>query len=540
MNLATYLTDAGVESYQAAQPILQAFGSDSVELNPSSITEMLVQAQPQFSNAYSILETALAARNSIDVECLSSYVRETLVNRVDPLLTIMNDGLTIAVEFPRLVGATSEGPKTYLLLVQNQDELRPTGGFITAAGTLLLQDGRVVSLEFENSSTLDDFSRPYPVAPWQLQQYMNSPILVFRDANWFPDFPTSSLYAEYLYSYTKNHSVDGVIAFDQQMLVRMLAILGPVQIERVNYPIDASNVISYMISAKTRTDEDYAKGWGDKESINDISHAIIKKILSGNVQWESLVGEIMRMLDEHHLLLQTDSSSINSFLARHGWNGAIRAGNGDFLMVLDSNIGFNKTNMLVETNLTYDVDLTDLNVPISNLTVAHQNNADSKVPCIQWNGLTLEGQKDYPIDRCYWDYLRIYTVAGTSVLDANPQAIPADWMIRRQAVPAQVDTLNDELEGVQGFGILKVVPGGQTITTNFRFALPASIVKLQSDSNEKIYRLRVQKQPGTIAIPLTIRVHFSNSALIQKVPAGALFEKCTLIMSGIAMVPGCF
>ena len=62
------------------------------------------------------------------------------------------------------------------------------------------------------------------------------------------------------------------------------------------------------------------------------------------------------------------------------------------------------------------------------------------------------------------------------------------------------------------------------MTTNFRFALPASIVEPQSDSNEKIYRLRVQKQPGTIAIPLTIRVHFSNSALIQKVPAGALIQ----------------
>jgi hypothetical protein len=84
--------------------------------------------------------------------------------------------------------------------------------------------------------------------------------------------------------------------------------------------------------------------------------------------------------------------------------------------------------------------------------------------------------------------------------------------------------LEDELEGVQGFGLLKVVPGGQSLTTNFRFALPAAIVNSQSDSGEKIYRLRVHKQPGTLAIPLVVRVHFSNNALIQEVPTGALIQ----------------
>ena len=60
---------------------------------------------------------------------------------------------------------------------------------------------------------------------------MNSPVLILRDANWFPDFPTSALYAESLYAYRYSHSVDGVIAFDQHLLVSLLEATGPLQVE---------------------------------------------------------------------------------------------------------------------------------------------------------------------------------------------------------------------------------------------------------------------------------------------------------------------
>ena len=118
----------------------------------------------------------------------------------------MKDGLSVAEELPRLMGATSEGPKTYLLLVENQDELRPTGGLVTAVGTMLMQNGRISSLTFENEdlggnqqvNPLVDWSKPYPAAPWQLQQYMNSPVLLIRDTSWFTNYPTAALYAETL------------------------------------------------------------------------------------------------------------------------------------------------------------------------------------------------------------------------------------------------------------------------------------------------------------------------------------------------------
>ena len=74
-------------------------------------------------------------------------------------------------------------------------------------------------------------------------------VSLVSDTNWFTNYPTAARYAEQLYSYSSNHSVDGVIAFDQQMLVELLRVTGPIQVEGVDYPIDANNVVSYMRAA---------------------------------------------------------------------------------------------------------------------------------------------------------------------------------------------------------------------------------------------------------------------------------------------------
>ena len=516
------LTSADL-SYQAVLPLLEEDGS--ARLSPFRLTELLDQAQPQLMDAQQALDLAVAARSRLSPESLSPEVRDLIVGKVDPLMALMQDGLAVAVELPRLMGATGEGPKTYLLLVQNEDELRPTGGFITAAGTLLIKDGSVSKLNFQSSEYFDNWDKPYPAAPWQLRQYMNSPVLIFRDANWFTDYPTAALYAEYLYSYTNSHSVDGVIAFDQQMLVDILGVTGPIEVEDVPYLIDANNVVAYMRQAKNPTAEDLASpDWNNKVFINKLTRALITKIFSGDVQGEQLFTVLFQSMNERHLLVQLDSPTMTSLLERYYWDGAVRPGKDDFLMVVDSNVGFNKTNAVVESDITYDVDLTRPLSPKALLTVFHKNNAAAVTFCKHWNKVRAEGEKGYPITDCYWNYLRVYMKEGTKLLDATPQFVPDNWMILKQEKQGQVDILKEEIDGVQAFGTLQVLLGGQSLPVSFQFALPADILKVGPGSDQMTYRLKVQKQPGTSAVPITIRVHLPKGALIEKTPSGAVVE----------------
>jgi hypothetical protein len=178
------------------------------------------------------------------------------------------------------VGCYNEGPKTYLLLVQNEDELRPTGGFITAAGTLLLQDGKIGNLEFSNSGNADNWTKPYPSAPWQLREYMNSPVLVFRDTNWFVNYPTATRYVEQLYSYTSNHSVDGVIAFDQQTLVDIRVLL----VDPGELDYQSTQTMLFLHAAAKTPPEEAASPSGTTKLSSTKLPGIMVKIFSGDAE----------------------------------------------------------------------------------------------------------------------------------------------------------------------------------------------------------------------------------------------------------------
>ena len=535
IDLAEGMLNASILSYQAGQPLLNEFDSQDSALEPAGLTALLLQAQPQLEDAREELDGALAARESIETEHLSPRLHSLLVEEVDPVLKLADESLSLARALPGIVGAGSEGPKTYLLLVQNEDELRPTGGFITSIGNLVLHNGQVMSLNFEEAGELEDWSKPYPAAPWQLREYMNSPVLVLRDSNWFTDFPTTALWAEYLYAYTHSHSVDGIIAFDQHFLVMLLTQLGPLAVEGAPYPITDKNVIEYMRQAKIRpVGETIPTGWYRKEFIGKIAEALLGELSSGQSHdWRAIGGVLSRALAERHLLLQFDDPIIAGLTAERGWDNAVHPEGGDFLMVTDTNIGFNKTSAVVDVSLSYDVDLIDVASPESTLTLTHKNNASKDVPCIHWNTGQITGEASYPINRCYWSYLRVYKQAGVELLDATPHAIPGDWMLLGQNVPARVDELDEELPGVQGFGTLLVVPGGRSRSTSFKFALPGTVLSAEDagqSPSQHIYHLEVQKQPGTLAIPITIRIHLPNRAELKSTSTDAIIQDNDLLI----------
>jgi hypothetical protein len=98
-----------------------------------------------------------------------------------------------------------------------------------------------------------------------------------------------------------------------------------------------------------------------------------------------------------------------------------------------------------------------------------------------------------------------------------------------RGVAGRVDVLDDEIEGLQAFGTLMVVPGGKSLNTGFHFKLPGTILESTSGSDQKTYLLRVKKQPGTKAIPLTIRVHLPYGASLISTSPDALIQGRNLL-----------
>lgn len=521
LQFANGLTVAADEGLQAITPAAQTALKNGKTLDIPTILTQLQTAEPHLLTAQVALAQAISARARIDDARLSPTVRDLLQKRIDPLLNTIagsfpvDDALTLVRAAPTLLGVGKAGPQTYLLLMQNEDELRPTGGFITAVGSVVIHNGQLLNIQTESVELVDDVSKPYPKAPWQLDDYMLLPVMVLRDSNWFTDYPTTAAMAEYLYSYSRAHSVDGVIAINQHVVVELLRALGPVQVEGVLYDINADNVLEYMRSAKQQHTPPGVVGvWDRKQFIGRLAKPIIEKVLQARgAVLSRLTAAVIRLLDQRHILLQFDDPQMTSFLAHRQWDGALHPlANSDFLMAVNANIGYNKTSAVVDTSLIYNVDLSDPAHPRAHLDVTETNHALGDVTCEPIPQRATD-EASYPIDECYWSYLRIYRPAGTKLLSATPHAVPAASTMSGEEIPARVDDLgNEDIPGARAFGTLLLVRQRDTVQTGFDFALPSSVLQQDSKTSTWTYHLIVQKQPGTIAVPLSLHIRLPDGA----------------------------
>jgi hypothetical protein len=536
MEMAVQMSIAGDEVLSAIGPMISSY-KDNPSPNILSLLSELKDSETQLFAAQVAIADVKAARLQIQTKNLSPVLNNLIINKVDPLLNSIDsafpvsDLLQMARLIPRLLGVGGNGSQTYMILIQNEDELRPTGGFLTAVGLMKIEDGKISSLNFESSDLVDDLSKSYPRAPWQLDEYMKSEILLFRDANWFTNFPTTVEWAKFLYSYTRTNKVDGVITLDQHVIEELLQIVGPIKVVGVDQQISADNVLSYMRTAKENTPPRGVSPseWNRKQFISWLAEPMIKKLLSGDSQiWPPLLRVIIQLLDEKHILLQFDDPEMNSLVIKRGWDGSVQPLPGsDFLMVVDSNIGFNKTSARMKTSLEYVVNLADLNHPIGNLTVSFTNNTEinnrTSQDCIQAGGeiknLPLD-QRKYIMDDCYWTYLRIYSPIGSQLVYSTPHEIPKKWPLREKIYPAQTDILDEKIFGTQVFGTLLVIPKAQTLQTLYSYQLPSMVVSKATDGKTYQYIFKIQKQPGTQDIPLTFHLILPTGMIINNPPIG--------------------
>ena len=514
LSFADGLIVAADETIQGVSPIIDSMDINGNIINLSQILHQLIEAQPNLLKARTSLNLAQDMYHTVDLQKLSPRIRDILI-KSDPLIKYYNDGLSSFLVLPKLLGASDEGPQTYILLLQNEDELRATGGFLTGVATIVLENGKILTYKVEDSYAIDNPDQYYPPAPWQLERYMAASHWVFRDSNWSPDFPTTAKWAEMLFATSKNFSVDGVIAIDQESLQFILKAIGPINVENTSYPITSDNVIEYMRKSKSETPLDEQK-LHRKDFMTYLSIAILDKFQKGEeISWIELGKSIKGVLDERHIQLQVDDPIISTLLSEHNWDGAIRANSPDYLFVVDSNIGFSKVNTVITEQLNYSVDLSVVDNAKAKLIVTHTNNAIGKPECNTGSSddpsLSIyEGQ----INRCYLDYLRIYRPGGSQLLDATPHSVPAEMMPLNETIPAKVDNLIDEnYSGIIGYGTLLYVPGGESLQTDFLFQLPSSV--LEKKDNVITYALHIQKQSGTGAIPVSISIKLPDGAELK-------------------------
>jgi hypothetical protein len=471
---------------------------------------LLVAAQPQLAEAQHQLKAVPDLRAEVDVSHLSPRAVRW-VERLDRYWPLINSAVQRAQVLPELLGAS--GSRSYLILTQNEDERRATGGYITGAGLLTIDHGRIVALDFKDSYAVDDFSKPYPDPPAPLLEYMLAEIWVFRDANWSPDFPTTAEAAADLYELGQGVRVDGVIAVDQKALQLLLKALGPLQLEGYGEMVDAQNVIG-----KIRTYWAPAEGqgmtgewWRHRKDFMGALLQAMRTRLEGDIgPLDPLVlaTEMRRALEEKHILVYVRDPQTAATLSDLHWDGAIRPAEGDYLFAVDANVGWNKASAKIQESIRYTVDMDSKGRLHSTLDLTYQHRSTRKIEgCkqeIRYDPIYEQG-----MDRCYWDYLRLYIPQGSRLLQATRTPVPASHLLRGRGTSGE--PVIEPLEaGKAVFATFFELAPTERKEIRFEYEPPPKIVHGEGDGYR--YELLIQKQPGTDATPVEVNVSLPQGA----------------------------
>ena len=413
------------------------------------------------------------------------------------LVTLATDAKPLFKRLPYVLGKDEE--RRYLILFLNDAELRPTGGFITAYSVFSIDKGKIGVAESSDIYDLDSTIN-HPRAPQEILTYHKGVSnFNIRDSNLSPDYIKSiKLFEGLLERSTRDLNYDGIISLDTSVLVHILEILGPTEAGGVwfkadNDPrCDCPQVIYELENIITRPTPFFREQ--RKSMLSLLLYNIMQKALgvSPSQYWGRIMQSSLTDLDEKHILVYFEDKESQKAIESIGYGGRIKAFDGDYLHINNTNFAGAKSNMY----LRYKVESTTT------------KQGDKYV-----RELTLEYRNIYPASDCNLErgnlclnaplrnWLRVYVPKGAKLTSF---------------VGSEMKVQEYEDLGKQVFeGFLTVKPLGKSIV-KISYEIPATAITTDR------YQLMMQKQPGIEEVDLTLT--YGNQQLIEMLRTDKVFK----------------
>lgn len=408
------------------------------------------------------------------------------IEKVSKLLPIEPDTkkeIEVVNALVQELSAKDNRTRTFLLLLQNNYELRPGGGFLGQYSVVKIKNGEVISHMVEDANLLDQRIKNANIRvtpPWPLTRYMQIKRWMLRDSNFSPDFPTNAAKAEYFYRLGGGREkFDGVVAVNATVFDHLLELTGPITIP--GYPGTYSSD-----GGALKLEETVEKAYlGDdvpgtvKEGRKNIMKKLATEMLTRLTTLNSIqkVAELAQNeLRDKNIMIFFHEPKLQSLVESVHWDGSVaKMWSDDSIFVVDANMGALKSDYFVRRELDYTVDFTTGTRPKATMVYTYQHTA----PGGDWR--TSD----------YHTYTRVFTPKGSTFIENSRQ--------KTGGVGSQDDAeLNRTV-----FGYKVDVVMGQTLPTSISYELPSTIT-------EENYRLLVQKQSGIGIIPVTIHLKTSR------------------------------
>jgi len=396
---------------------------------------------------------------------------KNIKNSIDQLESFIVDTKPLLLVLPEIMGQSTE--KKYLILFQNDKELRPTGGFITAYAVFRVQKGVIASEGSEDIYRLDDTLLKRVPAPEPIVKYLpNVSSLNLRDSNLSPDYLVSMKQFEQLYDATQaNKEIDGIIALDTEFVLSMMKVLGPIDAYGSKFTTDevedcACPQIIYELEKFADQPVAYEKG-SRKDIIGVLMQQMMDKAFNApKSTWPNLLGTTITALREKHLLLYFHSSSSQQAVEKLNFAGRLSEYDGDYLHINETNFAGAKSNLYIQEKVKQVVKEDKDGNLAKKVTIEYKYpRRGDNCSLERIGGLCLAG--------IYRDWIRIYVPKGSKLVKSSGTEVPI--------------TAGEDLGKTVFEGFFTIRPEG-TAKIELEYTVPVKV-------NDQ-YKLLIQKQPG--------------------------------------------
>lgn len=374
----------------------------------------------------------------------------------------------------------------YLVIFQNDGELRPTGGFWTAYGVFRVKKGQIYPLVSSDIYTLDRrFQSPLKPPPL-LARYLKVSRWYLRDMNTSPDFATSvERFLPYYQKLTGQKHIDGVIAVDTQVLVDLLRVLGRIGVPGWgNFSAQPDQRCfgcpQVVYQLEMLADKPRSTFIADRKGfLGPVLHSLLSNVIGApRQQVATLAAVFWRNLEEKHILVYFLDANLERAVSRLGFGGRLLGGDGDYLQINDSNLGGAKANLFIKQKVVSEYYRRQGKL-YKKITVTYTNPAPASNCNLEKGDLCLNG--------AYRDWFRFYLPAGTKLVKLTGSEIKP--------------TVSQELGKtvISGFFGVKnpLYPRSKLIIS----------AEVELPFNKSSFKLWRQKQPGKKEVEETIKVN---------------------------------
>ena len=472
--------------------------ADLTPATKADLLRTLHNSFPQLKEAQVNLRLAQVDLNRLDELNVASQITDA-IGPFRELLPDLISGIDVLVPISATVQelAGVDEDRQWLVLFENNSELRPGGGFLGVFGLLLMRDGEMKNMLVSDTYAIDKYvENPlYQVAaPAPLVKYMGVSKWYFRDANWSPDFPTSAqtaitlLRQEVSFLGQPVPEIHGVIGITPDFVSRLMNLTGPITVDGITF--NSGNIRDLL-------EYEVEFGFADKDIpfeerkliVSKLSDELIDRLFHlSTSKWPDLFSAVDLSFQDKQIQLYSKNEQAQLAFVDSGWSGEVDQDvNDDLLLVVDANMAALKTDPVMERSIKYSI-VPDGQGGFNATTAITYKNTGT------FTKLTTR----------YRTYTRVYAPLGSTFISSSG-TLENDKLHNPSLKEYTVDVV-DDLE-LTSFGAFTSIEPGDEKTMSFTYKLPANVAEAISGN---VYQLKIAKQLGAADHTLTLDLNFGK------------------------------